>query len=176
MSLVPMLTVARVGIALLLGALAWGVLLGCEEGPDDVPDAGHEPARAAVFPADFADRYRETRDCRHSHEHELHYIRVLVSADAEAPYAALSPDEPYPVGATLVKAEYDDELCELLVGYTAYEKRAKGENPAGGDWWWQKLDADENVLEEGAPWRCINCHTVHCAPPYGYDLTCAEEL
>ena len=137
---------------------------------------GGEPERAAVFPADVMDSYREVRDCRNSHEHELHYIRVLVSQDAEAPYAALSPDEPYPVGATLVKAEYDEEGCETLLGYTAYKKLEKGEHEAGGDWWWQKLDAEQKVIEEGAPWRCLNCHMVHCAPPYGYDLTCAEEL
>lgn len=148
---------------------------GCDETPtrhDAAVDAGPAP----VFPADVERRYREVRNCRSSHEHELHYIRVLVSASAEEPYAALSPDLPYPVGATLVKLEYDDELCELLIGYTAYRKLEPGENPPGGDWWWQKLDAERAVIEEGAPWRCVNCHTVHCAPPYGYDLTCAEEI
>lgn len=128
-----------------------------------------------MFPEDFADVYHEVRDCRSSHEHELHHIRVLASPDAEAPYAALSPDTPYPVGATLLKLEYDDDACETLVGYTAYRKLEPSENPEGGDWWWQKLDAEQRVIEEGAPWRCLNCHAVHCAPPYGYDLTCAEE-
>jgi len=156
-------------------ALCGCALLGCD-GSSSGSDAGDAPEPRAVFPADFAETYREIRDCRNSHEHELHYIRVQVSEDAEAPYAALSPDVPYPPGATLVKVEYDDEECRTLVGYTAYRKLAPGENPEGGDWWWQKLDAEQHVLEEGAPWRCLNCHMVHCAPPYGYDLTCAEEL
>jgi hypothetical protein len=170
---------ARV-VAVLCCSSACSALLACDEAKPS-RDAGHdggpgEPVPRAVFPADVAESYREVRDCRNSHEHELHYIRVLVSHDAEVPYEALSPEQPYPVGATLVKLEYDEEGCETLLGYTAYRKLPKGEHPAGGDWWWQKLDEEQNVLEEGAPWRCLNCHTVHCAPPYGYDLTCAEEL
>lgn len=170
-----MRSLARVGVALLWSGLACSAVLGCDE-PAPATDAGGEPEPQAVFPADFDDTYHEARDCRGSHEHELRYVRVLVSHDAQGPYDALSPDMPYPVGATLVKPEYEDEDCETLLGYTAYRKLDEDENPAGGDWWWQRLDTERRVLEEGAPWRCINCHTVHCAPPYGYDLTCAEEL
>lgn len=164
--------------ALVIGALA------CDD--DGAPsrdasvDAGAPPVDAAVadpvFPADFAARWREMRDCRFSHEHELRNIRVLASPDAEASYAALSPDAPYPVGATLLKIEYDDDQCAVPIEYTAMRKLAPGENPAGGDWRWQRVRVDRQVIENGAPWRCINCHTVHCAPPMGYDLTCAEEL
>jgi hypothetical protein len=32
------------------------------------------------------------------------------------------------------------------------------------------------MLEDGAPPRCINCHAQHCAPPHGFDLSCAEEI
>lgn len=162
---------------LAIGALACG-----DDGSpvrDASADAG-APVDAAVaepvFPAHFAAHWREMRDCRFSHEHELRNIRVLVSPDAEAPYAALSPDTPYPVGATLVKIEYDDSECAVPIEYTAVRKLAPGENPAGGDWRWQRVSVEREVTEDGAPWRCINCHTVHCAPPMGYDLTCAEEL
>lgn len=171
-------SLARVGAALLAAGLACASLAGCDD-PEPTADAAVDagtPDPEPVFPADFAERYSEARDCRNSHEHELRYIRVLVSPEAREPYAALSPETPYPVGSTLVKEEYDDDQCETLLGYTAYKKLPKGENPAGGDWWWQKLDAERRVVEEGAPWRCINCHTVHCAPPYGFDLTCAEEI
>lgn len=143
------------------------------DGGDAAPvDAGPPPG----FPEDVEQQYTEMRDCRGSHEHELRYIRVFASEGAREPYAALSPDVPYPVGANLVKLEYDDEACTQLLGYTEMLKLPKGENPAGGDWLWQRLDADRTVIETGAPWRCINCHTFHCAPPYGFDLTCAEEL
>jgi hypothetical protein len=132
-------------------------------------------ARAAVFPADFEAQYEEMRDCRQSHEHELRFIRVFASPSAQAPYAMLSPSTPYPPGAVLVKTEYDDAACETLLGFTAMQKLAAGENPDGGDWRWQKVDAPSELLEDGAPERCLNCHVQHCAPPYGYDLSRAEE-
>jgi len=135
----------------------------------------NQDAPKPVFEAGFERSYREMRDCRVSHEHDLHSIRVLASPSAQEPYAALSPDVPYPEGATLVKLEYDDEECNELVLYTAYRKLAPDTNLVGGDWWWQRVSPDRKVIEEGAPWRCLNCHTVHCAPPYGFDLTCAEE-
>jgi len=142
-------------------------------GADGGSDAGPEPS----FPADYAASYVEMRDCRFSHEHALRYIRVLASESAREPYAALSADRPYPVGAVLLKLEHDDENCSELVEYTSLEKLEPGENPAGGDWLWQRVNTQREVVENGAPWTCVACHTSHCSPPdTGYDLTCAEEL
>lgn len=136
-----------------------------------------EDASVPVFPEDAPGQWLEMRDCRLSHEHELRRIRVLASPTAEAAYADLSPDEPYPEGAVLLKLEYDDDGgCTDLLEYTAMQKLAPGANPDGGDWLWQRVSVDREVVEEGAPVRCINCHQVHCEPPYGYDLTCAEEI
>lgn len=148
-------------------ALALALVLGA---------CGGEDAPAPVFPEDAPSQWLEMRDCRHSHEHELRHIRVFASPAAEAPYAALSADTPYPEGAVLLKLEYDDAACTDLLGYTAMQKLAPGANPDGGDWLWQRVSVDREVAEEGAPPRCINCHEEHCEPPYGYDLTCAEEL
>ena len=153
-----------------LAVLSTGLLLGagCDpEGPE-----GPEP----VFPADAEIAWTEIRDCRHSHEHELRFIRVFASPEAEAPYLALSPEVPYPVGAKLVKLEYDDANCTQLLGFTALEKQPPGSLPAGGDWLWQRVSPKREVMEEGAMFRCINCHQEHCEPPHGYDLTCAEEI
>jgi hypothetical protein len=162
-------------------ALAHCVLaVGCLGGDEPSPDAGPPdtgPRAQPVFPADFARTYEEMRDCRQSHEHELHYIRVMVSPTAQAPYAALSPDMPYPAGATLLKVEYDEEDCAgPVVLYTAYRKLELNANPIGNDWLWQRVSPEREVIEQGAPWVCVNCHMHHCAPPMGYDLTCAEEL
>jgi hypothetical protein len=166
--------------AMLLAALS---CTGDDTGPVEPTDAGPDADATAldaapepVFPEAVENDYFEMRDCRHSHEHELRYIRVFASPTAQLSYAALSPDVPYPVGATLVKLEYDDAMCSALLGYTAMQKLPIGQMPAGGDWLWQRLDTERNVLESGAPLRCTNCHTYHCAPPYGYDLSCAEEL
>lgn len=140
--------------------------------------AADESEPEPLFPEGFADQYVEMRDCRHSHEHELRFIRVFASPSAQEPYAKLSADVPYPEGALLLKVEYDDFPCEddAVLGYTVMQKLAPGTSADGRDWRWQKLDADRALLEDGAPFRCINCHEQHCAPPYGFDLSCAEEL
>ena len=121
-----------------------------------------------------------------SHEHELRYIRVVVNAAAADNYARLAngatPDAAYPVGAMLVKLEYDSAGCENdLLGYTAMEKLMPGANPAGHDWRWQRVDAERNVLQDGAPTTCLGCHRHHCQEPEcgyphcGFDLTCGIE-
>lgn len=155
--------------SLLLCALGTTLFAACP--PFFGTDAG--PSFTDPVFGDIAD-YGEVRDCRHSHEHELRHIRVFADALALEVYDIW--DRPYPVGSTIVKLEYDDEECENLLGYTAMKKLEAGENPAGHDWWWQKLDEDKQVTEEGAPFSCIDCHEHHCAPPDGFDLTCAEEL
>ena len=159
----------------LVTALCFGMLPSALGGAC-VPATGGEDAGPALGPPVFDDlsNWTEVRDCRGSHEHELRFIRVVANALALENYDIW--DQPYLVGSTLVKLEYFDENCEELVGYTAMEKLEEGENPPGYDWWWQKLDEDRRVTEEGAPFNCIDCHRFHCEPPAGYDLTCAEEL
>jgi hypothetical protein len=150
---------------------------GDDDGPPDAaPDAEVDAGPHPHFPADFEQRYEELRDCRFSHEHELRYIRVFASPSAAESYRQLSPDAPYPVGANLVKSEYDDELCTDLREYTEMTKLDADSFPEGGDWLWQRIDPERRVTESGAPTRCTVCHKVHCAPPFGYDLSCAEEL
>lgn len=133
--------------------------------------------------------WTEMRDCRFTHEHELRYIRVLADDLAVEPYAALSPEKPYPVGARMVKIEYFDKDCTELLGMTAYRKEPPGYWPEGHDWRWQNLDAERHVIEDGKVIRCVTCHEGHCTPKEqarpgraycdypncGYDLTCGEE-
>lgn len=140
-----------------------------------------EPAAKPIFPEDLSG-WAEVRECGFTHEHELRYIRVLVDEQAEVPYRELSPDYPYEVGATLVKLEYDDPLCETIIGYTAMKKQSPGYSSVGNDWRWQRLTADRRVVEDGGElMTCINCHEHHCTPPEcgypkcGFDLTCGKE-
>lgn len=158
-------------VALLRPSLLAAVVVGCTPAT-----GGEEDAGPALGPPVFDDisTWTEVRDCRGSHEHELRFIRVFANALALENYDIW--DKPYLVGSTLVKLEYYDEGCQELVGYTAMEKLEEGKNPPGYDWWWQKLDENKRVTAEGAPFNCIDCHRFHCEPPYGYDLTCAEEL
>jgi len=151
--------------------VALGIAAAC--GGDTEPP-GPEPA----FPEDFLLNWEELRDCRHSHEHELRHIRVFADPLAAPSYRALSPEVPFPVGATLVKLEYDFAGCEEqdLLEYTVMHKREPGFAPDANDWLWQRVSLDRQVIEHGAPMHCVFCHTVHCPPPYGYDLACDEEL
>lgn len=143
---------------------------GCEDAPSS-PDSDSD-----AITVELISTWAEMRDCRHSHEHELRFIRVLANPEAELPYAELSPATPYPVGSRLIKLEYDDDACSDLLGYTLLEKLEPGALPEAGDWNWVELDTELRVMEQGALPGCINCHAVHCHPPFGFDLTCAEEL
>jgi hypothetical protein len=135
-----------------------------------------EPARPdPIFPPDFETAWKEARSCRFSHDHDLRSIRVFADAQAFEPYTLWS--KPYPVGATIVKIEYDDDQCTKVMGLSAMQKLPQGADPALGDWLWQKLDAKQQVIQsEDIPGRCIDCHEFHCRPPYGFDLACGENL
>lgn len=142
--------------------------LGCTSEPTT-------PAPEAIFPAEAPTTWRQVRSCRHSHEHELNYIRVVADDLAHDRY--LQWDAPFPVGATLLKLEYSDAACQQLVRYTAMRKLAKGADPARGDWRWQAT-SPERVVDEDAPIKvCVACHQAHCRDDNGtgFDLTCAEE-
>ncbi len=144
------------------------VATGCP-GPDPI-----EPS--ADFPADFPAAFREARTpCTLSHDHELRYIRVY--ADDAAYEAYRQQDRPYPVGARLLKVEYDDEACTELLDYVLMERLETGSRPEELDWEWRRFDAlrRDIVDRRRIPATCIDCHDWHCArPPYGWDYTCPE--
>lgn len=128
---------------------------------------GQEP----LFPAEYRDTFVEVRDCRQSGDHDLHNIRVLADPAALAPY--MDRSAPFPIGATIVKEEYDfgDTDCAgPIVRWTVMQRVAAGEAPALLDWDWQDVDADRSVSDE-SPQRCANCHQ-GCVPPDGYEGTC----
>lgn len=124
---------------------------------------------APVFSEDYASTYQEVRDCRRSPDHDLNYIRVLASPEALEAYQGRA--QPFPVGAIVLKEEYADDTCQDLDGFTVMRKEAAGYAPGSGDWSWQRVSADLEV-EPIDEVRCIGCHSL-CAPPEGYDFTCA---
>lgn len=146
-----MLTRALLGVTSL-------ALLGCPPPPTPVTDAG-----PPVFPSDWATRYSEVRDCRRSPDHDLAYIRVLASPDAETIYTTRSGE--FPDGAVLVKPEYADDLCTDLLGITAMRRTA-------GSWEFQETSALGRVVSTDTL-RCIGCHASCGLPPDGYMGTCA---
>lgn len=131
-------------------------------------DEGPEPA----FPANYASTYAEVRNCRPSGDHDLNNVRVVADPAAFGPYSRR--DAAFPVGAVVIKEEYDfgDSTCTGAVRqWTVMERLAEGSSPATLDWRWQRVDAARKVVEEDEP-RCIGCHTVCGVPPDGYFGTC----
>jgi hypothetical protein len=132
---------------------------------------GAEPA--PLFPADYAETYRQVRDCRHSIEHDVSSIRVLADPLAYEPY--LNRDTDFPEGAVVLKEEYawEDVTCSgPLQRWTVSQRLAPGSSPEALDWAWQKLTTSRKVVSANEP-RCIVCHTKCGVPPDGYQGTCA---
>ena len=151
--------------SVLLIALA---LSACADDPEPAP---LEP----LFPPDFETAWQEARSCRFSHDHDLRTVRVFADLAAYGPY--LDWTGPFPVGATLVKIEYDDATCGTVLGFTAMQKLPAGSAPEARDWAWQRLDASKRVISsDDVPARCVDCHEYHCREPYGWDWTCGKDL
>jgi len=123
---------------------------------------------APKFPASYAATYTEVRNCRSSSDHDLHRIRVLADPAALGPYNARTP---FPVGAVVLKAEYDfaDVNCSGdPIEWTVMQKLA---SPEDLGWVWQRVAADRSVTTENDP-LCITCHTSCGVAPDGFDGTC----
>lgn len=122
-----------------------------------------------TFPASYAATYTEVRNCRSSSDHDLHRIRVLADPAALGPYQTRTAA--FPVGAIVLKAEYDfaDVTCsDDPVEWTVMQKSA---SPEALGWVWQRVGADRTVTTENDP-SCITCHTSCGVAPDGYDGTC----
>ncbi|MEQ9500086.1 MAG: cytochrome P460 family protein [Deltaproteobacteria bacterium] len=130
---------------------------------------------APDFPADYAASYVEVRDCRTSGDHDLNYVRMLADPVALSPYE--NRDAPFPVGAVVIKEEYDftDTDCSgAIKQWTVMTRLADGTAPAALDWRWQRVDADRNVVGVDTP-RCYGCHTgCGVESEGGYEGTCAH--
>lgn len=124
-----------------------------------------------LYPENYRDTYTEVRNCRNSIEHDLMRIRVLASPETLAAYQNRTP---FPVGALLVKEQFDspDTDCSgPIINVTVMQKLAAGEDPDALDWKWQKTDIDNKVIDLDVQ-SCTGCHTTCGRPPEGYDGTC----
>lgn len=144
--------------------LAPALLGGCPSDDEGPP---------ADFPADYESSYVEVRNCRASGDHDLNQIRILADPAALAPYQ--NRTDPFPVGAIVLKEEYEfgDATCSgPIKQWTVMRKLEPGSADDTLGWAWQRVDADRKVVEEDPP-RCIGCHQACGVPPDGYDWTCA---
>lgn len=125
-----------------------------------------------IIPEDYAVTFTEGRNCRESVDHDLENVHIFANALALDPY--VNRNGPFPVGAMLVKEHYDwdDPTCAGdILQWTVMEKLMDGASPEHGDWRWQRVDRERNVVTQDDG-RCFACH-VDCIEPDGYRTTCA---
>lgn len=155
------------------GLLLALVLTSCG-GEDDGTSSstGSDPENGPVFPENYAATYTEVRNCRPSGDHDLNVIRVLADPTALGPYQ--NHDAPIPVGAILLKEEYDfsDPTCSgPIVQWTVMQRLAAGTATDKLDWKWQLVDSQRNVTGVDTP-KCYGCHTGCTDAAGGYEGTC----
>jgi hypothetical protein len=130
------------------------------------------PVLTPLFPENYAATLTEGRNCRPSADHDLNKVRVLADVLAFGPY--VNRDALFPEGALLVKEEYDfaDGDCSgEIVQWTVMSRLALGASLELGEWRWQRVDRDRNVLSQDDS-RCFGCH-MDCVQPDGFESTCA---
>lgn len=145
-----------------------------------------ESGPPALFTLSEVERdFVEVVECRISHEHDLRHVRVLADPDAAEIFercvltglGGRCDVDRFATGALFVKYEYELPGCDPqeLSSYTASVRLEDGDYPEGLDWHWQRLTPAMEVVEDGAPDRCIQCHVNHCAEPFGLDLRCLPD-
>jgi hypothetical protein len=144
--------------AALAGLLAAGLVAGCFEDST----AQH----SAFLPLDYQTSFPAVRTCRAVADHGLAYQRVLANGVAALPYT--SGSYPLPAGSVVLAEQHGDPSCGSLNGFYLMAKEP-GYDATHGDWRWQRLDANQRVLEDGRLTKCSSCH----AQPACHDLLCS---
>ena len=131
-------------------------------------DPATPPGEASILPDDWA-TFAEVRNCRSSSDHDLDRIRVVADPAARPIYTSRTGE--FPLGATIVKPEYDfgDTTCTgEIVQWTVMQK-IEGTEHLG--YKWQRLDATGKVVTTDDA-RCYQCHG-DCVGESGFAGTCA---
>jgi hypothetical protein len=138
-----------------------GLLLGCFQ---------DSTAQHSTFlPLGYQSKFLAVRTCRAVAAHALAYQRVLANDLAAGPYTTGS--YPLPSGSIVVGEQHGDPACNSLTGYYLMAKENPGYDSATADWHWQRLDANQRVLEDGKLQQCSSCHAQPpcndylCSPP-----------
>ena len=150
------------GILVVLGVLVLGAC-------GDDSGGTKPPSGDLIFPKEFLNDYVLVRGCRFSTEHDGNFIAVYCNPGDAGAYT--DGTYPLPEGTTLVKIEYADETCTQIVRYSVMRRLAGNADPGLGDWEWQRVDANFNVIASPPPAGCFSCHT-GCTD--GRDFTCTD--
>jgi hypothetical protein len=127
------------------------------------------PQHSAFLPLDYLSTFQAVRTCRAVAAHGLGYQRVLANDVAAIPYTA--GNSSLPAGSVVVAEQHAEASCGSLTGYYLMTKEPPGYATATADWHWQRLDANQRVLEDGRLQKCSSCHVLPpcndylCSPP-----------
>jgi hypothetical protein len=158
------MTRARRRLVLALALAAAAAAAAC----DDEPPPG--PTPQPLLPADYQAAYPVVRSCRTSLEHDLRFIVIRALAGTEQQYET----GPFPraAGTLIIKEEFSDRGCTDLLGWTLMQKQPEGYAPDYGDWRWQRLNAGQQIIQDGLVPRCASCHAA--SDCRARDFACAE--
>jgi hypothetical protein len=123
---------------------------------------------STFLPLEYKSSFQPVRTCRSIANHELAYARVLADSVAADPY--VGGVYPLPAGSVVVAEQHSDPSCNSLTGFYLMAKEKPGYDSTAGDWRWQRLDANQRVLEDGKLAKCSSCH----AQPPCNDYLCSQ--
>jgi hypothetical protein len=124
---------------------------------------------STFLPLDYQSSFQSVRTCRAIVDHELAYGRVLANNVAAASYIVGA--YPLAAGSVVVAEQHNDPSCSSLTGFYLMAKEKPGYDSASADWRWQRLDANQRMLEDGKLAKCSSCHAKPpcadylCSPP-----------
>lgn len=163
------------GRRFLLAALVAPVVVACGAGgASEAIGASHvataaEPSSAPVAPApggsasplarDFRATFTKmnhTRFASRGHLRDRFDVDIYLNSTAKTAWE--SGAHAYPVGALLVKDQFDHAVAGRAAGVLVMEKREAGYDPEGGDWRYVVLGLDGGVEREGKIDACLRCH------------------
>jgi hypothetical protein len=144
-----------------------------------------------LVPSDWEDSLVEMRDCRQSIDHQLEFVRLLVSENVAPDYERCVTrgecDEPFEAGSLFLKPQYRDADCKDLVQFTLSKREQRVSRPGTEGWRWQVVRADGNVeLDAVAPNdtapndtatndTAASCTSCHSQCDGSFDLRCAMD-
>jgi hypothetical protein len=127
------------------------------------------PQHSTFLPLDYVSSFQSVRTCRAVTAHGLGYQRVLANSVGAAPYTTGS--YPLPAGSVVVAEQHAEGSCNSLTGFYLMAKEPPGYDGTAADWHWQRLDANQRVLDDGRLRTCSSCHAQPpcadflCSPP-----------
>ncbi|MCB9736037.1 MAG: cytochrome P460 family protein [Deltaproteobacteria bacterium] len=173
--------------ALLLGAPA--LLAACDSGGDGATsdtlggDTAATPMVDATAVATTAMAYKAGGFTRITEvpamsQHQGSDVVVWAQNDVAAIYRAADPANTsasvaFPEGATIVKEQLDDQ--GEMYAITVMHKGPAGYAPDSDDWFFERVEKDGTISQQGQVGFCITCHSPRKPVDWVFGITAANQ-